>query len=186
MNLLLENLKNTIEVKKLLNSDNNLYSNNPLSFAFLVSSVFYKSPKNIAIITSSLYSAQTLYEHISGIIGEENCLLYPVDEIFHQTNISYSKEMLAQRLFVMDKCLSNEKKVLIMGVDGAKRFLPNASIYQKYTLHLKKDEHYNFNDLTSILINMGFLRTNKIDQTLQFALRGDILDIFPVNFLMIK
>lgn len=181
MNLLLENLKNTIEVKKLLNSDNNLYSNNPLSFAFLVSSAFYKSPKNIAIITSSLYSAQTLYEHISGIIGEENCLLYPVDEIFHQTNISYSKEMLAQRLFVMDKCLSNEKKVLIMGVDGAKRFLPNPSIYQKYTLHLKKDEHYNFNDLTSILINMGFLRTNKIDQTLQFALRGDILDIFPVN-----
>ena len=28
---------------------------------------------------------------------------------------------------------------------------------------------------------MGFTRVNKIDQSLQFALRGDILDIFPIN-----
>ena len=31
------------------------------------------------------------------------------------------------------------------------------------------------------LIENGYQRVNKIDQTLQFALRGDILDIYSVN-----
>ena len=95
---------------------------NSISFCYQISSLFSREEKNIAIITSSLYSAQTLYEQLSDIIGEEHCLLFPVDEIFHQTNYAYSKEMLAQRLFVMDKCLSSTKKILITHYASSRRY----------------------------------------------------------------
>ena len=154
---------------------------NSISFCYQVSALFYKKQQNIAIITSSLYSAQTLYEQLSEIIGEEHCLLFPVDEIFHQTNYAYSKEMLAQRLYVMDKCLSPTKKILITHYASCRRYLPDPTLYTSNTLYLEKGKQYKINQLVSTLINMGFTRVNKIDQSLQFALRGDILDIFPIN-----
>ena len=41
---------------------------------------------------------------------------------------------------------------------------------------------YNLSEIKSKLVKAGYEKVNKIDQTLQFASRGDILDIFPVSY----
>ncbi len=178
---LLDLIYNDDSINKLNNHEGRLVINNTLACSYLVSGVFLKKQKNILLVASSMYNAQILYEQIASLVGEDNCLLFPVDEIYHQTNYSYSKEMLSQRLYVMDKCLDNKKRILISHVDGVTRFLPNPELYKLNTLFLEKNKSYNLNNLVNSLINMGFTRVNKIDQSLQFALRGDILDIFPIN-----
>lgn len=178
---LLDLIYNDDSINKLNNHEGRLVINNTLACSYLVSGVFLKKQKNILLVASSMYNAQILYEQIASLVGEDNCLLFPVDEIYHQTNYSYSKEMLSQRLYVMDKCLDNKKRILISHVEGVTRFLPNPELYKLNTLFLEKNKSYNLNNLVNSLINMGFTRVNKIDQSLQFALRGDILDIFPIN-----
>lgn len=178
---LLDLIYNDDSINKLNNREGRLVINNTLACSYLVSGVFLKKQKNILLVASSMYNAQILYEQIASLVGEDNCLLFPVDEIYHQTNYSYSKEMLSQRLYVMDKCLDNKKRILISHVEGVTRFLPNPELYKLNTLFLEKNKSYNLNNLVNSLINMGFTRVNKIDQSLQFALRGDILDIFPIN-----
>lgn len=178
---LLDLIYNDDSINKLNNHEGRLVINNTLACSYLVSGVFLKKQKNILLVASSMYNAQILYEQIASLVGEDNCLLFPVDEIYHQTNYSYSKEILSQRLYVMDKCLDNKKRILISHVEGVTRFLPNPELYKLNTLFLEKNKSYNLNNLVNSLINMGFTRVNKIDQSLQFALRGDILDIFPIN-----
>lgn len=178
---LLDLIYNDDSINKLNNREGRLVINNTLACSYLVSGVFLKKQKNILLVASSMYNAQILYEQIASLVGEDNCLLFPVDEIYHQTNYSYSKEMLSQRLYVLDKCLDNKKRILITHVEGVTRFLPNPELYKLNTLFLEKNKSYNLNNLVNSLINMGFTRVNKIDQSLQFALRGDILDIFPIN-----
>ena len=178
---LLDLIYNDDSINKLNNREGRLVINNTLACSYLVSGVFLKKQKNILLVASSMYNAQILYEQIASLVGEDNCLLFPVDEIYHQTNYSYSKEMLSQRLYVMDKCLDNKKRILISHVEGVTRLLPNPELYKLNTLFLEKNKSYNLNNLVNSLINMGFTRVNKIDQSLQFALRGDILDIFPIN-----
>ena len=178
---LLDLIYNDDSINKLNNREGRLVINNTLACSYLVSGVFLKKQKNILLVASSMYNAQILYEQIASLVGEDNCLLFPVDEIYHQTNYSYSKEMLSQRLYVLDKCLDNKKRILISHVEGVTRFLPNPELYKLNTLFLEKNKSYNLNNLVNSLINMGFTRVNKIDQSLQFALRGDILDIFPIN-----
>lgn len=178
---LLDLIYNDDSINKLNNHEGRLVINNTLACSYLVSGIFLKKQKNILLVASSMYNAQILYEQIASLVGEDNCLLFPVDEIYHQTNYSYSKEMLSQRLYVMDKCLDNKKRILICHVEGVTRFLPNPELYKLNTLFLEKNKSYNLNNLVNSLINMGFTRVNKIDQSLQFALRGDILDIFPIN-----
>ena len=40
---------------------------------------------------------------------------------------------------------------------------------------------YKLNEIKERLVKAGYEKSNKIDQTLQFASRGDILDIYPVS-----
>ena len=181
MNSLLKILSENDAVEKFLRREGRLVSDDALSLSYLVSAAFRKREQNIAIVASNLYIAQNIYEQIGAILGEECCLLYPVDEIFHQTNYSYSREMLAQRLYVMNRCLDGKKRVLITHADGIVRYLPDPKEYKKYALTLKKGNSYDLKQTVERLTKMSFTRVNKIDQSLQFALRGDILDIFPIN-----
>ena len=181
MKSLLNKISSNQAVTRFLNGDRGLMINDILSLSYLICASFYKKKQNYSIVAPNLYVAQNIYEQISAIIGEENCLLYPVDEIFYHTNYSYSKEMLAQRLYVMDKCLDGQNRILITHVNAVQRILPSPKIYLKNTIVLRKNERYVLNEIINKLNEMSFLRVNKVDQSLQYALRGDILDIFPIN-----
>ncbi len=48
-------------------------------------------------------------------------------------------------------------------------------------LKLSKGKQYNIENLTSTFVSMGYERVDLVSIAGQFALRGDILDIFPTN-----
>ena len=153
-----------------------------LSLSFTIAACFRENPRKIAVIAPNLYQAQEIYEQISSLIGEENVLFYPLDEVIRIDRLSSSKEMLAQRLFVMEESLASEPKILITHVTAALRYLPEQKLLKSNTVLLKKEEKYNLFDLSKKLLEIGFRKVSKIDQSLQFAQRGDILDIFPINY----
>ncbi len=49
------------------------------------------------------------------------------------------------------------------------------------TVEIKKDDDYDLLDLTARLVNMGYTRVETADSKGCFAVRGDILDICPIN-----
>lgn len=156
-------------------------SDDSLAVALSVSSSYLKSPRNIVIVTPNLYSAQTLYEQIEAFLGKEKVLFYPLDEVIRIDRISASKEMLSQRLFVMNECLKEEKHIIITHISATLRELPDSELFREKTINLKTNNSYNINEIVSKLSAAGFSRVAKVDQPLQFALRGDILDVFPIN-----
>ena len=113
---------------------------------------------------------------------EEKLIFFPADELLRAEALSSSKELMAQRLYAMEQCLEAKDSILIVHPSSAMRFLPNAEEFGKRVFHFKVGERYNLDDLRKTLTEMGYHRVNKIDQTLQFASRGDILDIFSVNY----
>lgn len=153
-----------------------------LSLAFALSASFKKHRRRIMVVTPNLYQAQKVYEQVIALIGEEDVLFYPFDEVIRVDSISSSKEMLSQRLYVIEKALERSPKILITHVSAALRNLPSCTLYVENKLCFKKGEHYNLRQIANLLNEIGFLRVSKIDQSLQYAMRGDILDIFPINY----
>lgn len=154
----------------------------PLSLTLCVASSYQNKKRNIVIVTPSLFSAQTIYELLEEMLGKEEVLFYPFDEVIRIGQTYSSKEMLAQRLFVMSECLKNKTHILITHLSASSRNLPSPILYENNLISLIKNKSYNIKELLTKLIDLGFLRVNKIDQPLQFASRGDILDVFPINF----
>ena len=73
-----------------------------LSLALICTSVFNKKRQRILVNCPNLYSAQEVYEHLINFVGDDNLLFFPQDEIFRVDVDAYSKEMLLQRLYVME------------------------------------------------------------------------------------
>jgi len=152
-----------------------------LGIALVVAAAFLKHKEPIKILTSNLYNAQKVYDLLSSLIGEESCLFYPVDELLTATTIAHSKEMLAQRLYVMGALLQPQPKILVTHAAAALRYIPQPAYFSVLKLALKVGEKIDPEKLKKTLTQSGYLRVNKIDQSLQFAMRGDILDVASVN-----
>ena len=152
-----------------------------LSLAIIASSVFNKKKQRILINCPNLYSAQEVYEHLINFIGDENLLFFPQDEIFRVDVDAYSKEMLLQRLFVMEESLKREPKILICHSASLTRFLPSLELFKSNILLIEKNKSYNIKEIIDHLVRQGYTRVNKIDGQLQYALRGDILDIYLID-----
>jgi len=152
-----------------------------LDIALLFGSAFIKKPRRYAVITTNIYNAQRVYDLLASFIGEEACLFYPADELLRAESLAASKEMMAQRLYVMDQLLSGVPKILITHAAAAMRFLPDPTYFKNQTLVFKKGETYDVERLKLVLTQSGYARVNKIDHSLQFAVRGAIIDISSVN-----
>lgn len=181
MNKLLKLLSNNNAVTSLLSKERDFSVQDSLSLSFLVAAAYQKKPQRIAIICPNLYSAQDVYEHLTSLISEDDCLFFPKDEILRMTTHTSSKEMLIQRLYVMEKTLDKGNYILITHVSAVTRYLPTKEDYLKAKLFFKVNEQYSLKEIVQQLVNNSFQKVNKIDSSLQFALRGDILDIFPGN-----
>lgn len=149
----------------------------PLIFAYL----YKKKPDNYAIIASNLYSAQQIYESLLNFLPEEDVIFFPTDDLLRAEQVSSSKELLAQRLYALGQMEDPRPKILVAHTSSLLRYLPEPSLFKKTIIKLKKGLQIPLENVKTRLIQLGYHRVQKVDQSLQFALRGDVLDVFSVN-----
>jgi transcription-repair coupling factor (superfamily II helicase) len=147
----------------------------------VVAAAYQEKPQSIHIITSNLYNAQKVYDLLTSLLGDQSCLFYPVDELLRANTIANNKEMLAQRLFVMSQLLTKKPFIMVTHTAGALKYLPNPTYIESLKLTFKLGESKPIQHIKKLLVAAGYQRVNKVDASLQFAVRGDIVDIASVN-----
>lgn len=152
---------------------------NPL---FLGLKIYEFSTKNVLILTKNNYFANKLYNLFTSIIDKNDVILMPSDELIRVEYISQSKEMLAQQVDSLNKIIDSKHKIIISSIQACFRYYPSKEIFINSKINLKIGDHIDLEILKKKLAEIGYYRVNKIDQTLQFASRGDILDIYSLNY----
>ena len=159
----------------------NFVVDDTIGISLLFSGYYLEFPKKIVLLTSNLYVAQKVSDFIASLIGEENVFLFPVDDMLRSETLTSSKELLAQRLYVLSKALEDKPKIIVTHISALVTPLSTVGEFTKNSFDFEVGKSYKLNEIKEKLVKAGYERTNKIDQTLQFASRGDILDIFPVS-----
>ncbi len=136
-----------------------------------------------AIVENNLYSAQSSYEFLLNFLPEGQVLFFPGEELLRAEEVSSSRELMAQRLYALGELLKEGDKILVTHLSALLRFLPSPSDFAQSVVSLKKGGHYDVSKLRNDLLALGYHRVSKIDQSLQFALRGDVVDVFSVSSL---
>ena len=111
-NLIYSLLKNEEVIKK-FKYPNIINSSDETNEALLISSSFLASNKCFVIIKNSLYNAQRLYDRLSTFLNNEEIYLYPTDESLRLDAIAESKELIAERVYILSKILKNERCIIV-------------------------------------------------------------------------
>lgn len=152
-----------------------------MGLSLLVATSYKKTKTKYLLIVSNLYNAQNLYNLMSGLIPEQKIALFVTDEFIRADVVAESKELMAQRLSALYAVEKGEADIIIANIAATNRFLVDPKIFSDNILKFKVGEEYNLGEIRKKLVESGYSLVSKIDQSLQFAIRGDILDIFSIN-----
>lgn len=153
-----------------------------IGISLLTALNYYENKGNYLLITSNLYKAQSIYSKLCSFVPQKDVLLFPADELIRAEMLAQTKEMVATRLYTLNELLNGHGKIVVANLASATRFLPNPDVFKTLTIDFEVGGHYDISKIKKQLIKAGYLLVNKIDQSLQFASRGDIIDIFSVNY----
>ena len=156
--------------------------NDLVGISLLTSAAFLEEHHKYLLITSNLYKAQKVFSLLKTLLPEAKISMFMNDELIRAENLSLSKEMAANRIYTLNEILNNENEIIVANLASILRFLPEKQVFIDSTFTFKVGQEINLTELKKKLVKAGYSQVNKIDQSLQFASRGDILDIFSVNY----
>ncbi len=131
------------------------------------------------IITYHDLKAQELLEEYR--LYDSNVMYYPSkDVIFYNADI-HGNAIVKERLKVLKKLLLGEPMTVIACIDGGiDKLLPLKKIQEK-VLQLKEADVCEVEALAKHFVTLGYERQAQVELPGEFAVRGGIIDIFPLT-----
>lgn len=131
------------------------------------------------IVTFNELKAKEIYEDYK--FYDHNVLLYPAkDMIFYQSDI-HSNLLIRERLAVIKAIMEQEPLTIVTTIDGFMDRLTEKEQIKKNVLSLKTGEVIELESFTKQLVASGYEKNYQIETPGQFAVRGGIIDIFPLT-----
>ena len=91
-----------------------------------------------------------------------------------------SPELKTTRLETLNS-LKNSNKIIVTNLMGLLKYLPLKSSYYDSFIQVDVGKEYDMNKIIKMLLDNGYERETVINKTGQIAIRGFVLDVFPVN-----
>ena len=152
---------------------------NDTSFCLYINEYFEKNNKDILIVTPTLFEANKLLDELANINNKS--LFFPMDDFLTSLAVSTSPDLKITRLETINSLLSNDKHILVTHLMGLLRFLPEKELYKNHIIKLTKGIEYSPEKLVKDLINNGYIRDTIVSKTGDIAVRGYVIDVFPVS-----
>ena len=128
----------------------------------------------VLVVCKDTLTATEIYENLSAMTDKKVVVVPQKDQLLLPSR-AYSKDFIYERITATYNLKSAD--VIIA---------TPASLMQRFSdkvqnITLKKGEEYRLEQLVQTLVNMGYERVDAVEGKGSFSLRGDILDVFPIN-----
>lgn len=135
--------------------------------------------KNNLIVVSNELKAKKVYEEYKFLNPKVH--MYPAkDLLFYHADIK-GKVLLQKRMEVIKSLLEGTGNTIVLGIDSLMDKLPSRECVLGNMLNISNGQVLNIDDLKSHLVKVGYEREEQVETVGQFAIRGGILDIYPVT-----
>ena len=131
------------------------------------------------ILAENERKAKEIYEDYK--LYDRNVLFYPAkDAIFYQADVR-GNAIVRQRLQVL-RCLMERKPVCVVTtMDGGMDKLLPLKRWASCIRTLSLEDEVDVNQFKQDLVHMGYEHVTQVDASGQFAVRGGIVDVYPLT-----
>ncbi|MBR5598993.1 MAG: transcription-repair coupling factor [Alphaproteobacteria bacterium] len=151
--------------------------------AFAVIDLFKNSNRDLLCILSDGISLKQVSETISFIAPDIEVLTFPNWDTVPYDRVSPNASILSQRIETLAKLsLENcckKNRIVITSVGAVLQKLPLKKIFLNSRKTIKVGDKLLFDDFIHYVSINGYNRVEQVMESGEYAIRGDIIDIFP-------
>ncbi|MFA5603866.1 MAG: transcription-repair coupling factor [Bacilli bacterium] len=140
---------------------------------------FVELDESVVFLVNSLYEATTMYQTLLNYT--KDVLLFPMDDFLTSEAVALSPELKNTRLETIQAIIDNDKKIIVTNLMGYLRFLPPKQLFDDNKLIIKVNKDYTISEIVKVCNRIGYKREILVNKTGEMAVRGFVLDIFPIN-----
>ncbi|MBI1700841.1 transcription-repair coupling factor [Lactobacillus crispatus] len=151
------------------------------AFSLLLKQITTKLAAPLILIEENESKAQNLYGELSAIMADETVQIFPVDAtIATQTAVS-SPDELSSRIQALNFLLSGKAGIVVTTPQGLQYKLTNPTDFAQAKRSFEPGQEYELKELNEWLLASGYQRDSLVARPGEFAIRGDILDVYPLD-----
>lgn len=145
--------------------------------AHFISSLVKETGKKALIICPDEGEATKLCRDISAFC--DGAQLYPARDFRFRESDSKSLDFEQKRMGVLKNILDGECKFALCSIEAAVQITIPRNELEKRSFKIKVSQEISTHEAVNALLSAGYTRTEQVEGTGQFSLRGGILDIYP-------
>lgn len=162
-----------------IDNKNNIYGLTREAKAIYLWNYYIENKESMLIVTDTLYESNKLYQTL--IKYTTDVVFFPMDDFLTSEALAISPELKTTRLETLNELINGTKKIVITNLMGYLRFLPNKDTYKNSIIELNSDSRLDSNIICEKLLQLGYEKTTLVEKTGDFAVRGFVIDIFPIS-----
>lgn len=141
-----------------------------------------KSSKKILLLTDTQFRADQLTSDLEALLEDENVFEMQSEESLATETAVASRDADLSRVLALRALLSKENSIVVVPLSGLSRRYPDPEFFQQAVLDFKIANSYPQEQLAKKLIEMGYNKQTLVANPGEFSVRGEIVDIYPINF----
>lgn len=137
--------------------------------------------KNVLILTGASQEEIRLF-HDFALFTDRPVVDFPSWETLPSENIPPSPDIVGERYKTLKQIMeSQEPHIILSGLQACLQRLIPPAVFQSLYLSLKPGQSPSFEQMIQKLLTMGYQRRPVASDKGEFAVRGGIIDVFPVS-----
>lgn len=176
------NWEQILEINKDISKDFSISANglSDMQRHHFAYSLIKQSGKKTLYITSNDLQARKVYKNLQNLF-DDGVVYFPFREKMLYDIEAKSNEQAHERIEALTRILDNDFNVVVLSCECIlDTFMPPED-FLSYRLSIKTGDTIDLEQLISQLVNMGYGREDQVEGRGQFAVRGGIIDIFPIQ-----
>ena len=143
---------------------------------------YNETDANVFIYAANNYDANSIFNKLISLIDEDKIVLLPGDDLIRVEYISESKEVKSELIYGLYKIRHSKHSIVIVTPSTLYRYYPSVKTFDDSFIEIHVGDDLNINDFKSKLGELGYISVSKIDQSMEYASRGGVIDVFSLNY----
>ena len=148
--------------------------------AHLLAALARKTGRRLIVLAPNDMLAMHMTEDLN-VLLEGGARLLPGRDISFVKSSAASRDLAMRRIDVIGACVTGAVQALVVSVDAALHRMLPPQRFKEHVVALDESARMEPNDLMQLLTEAGYERVQLVEGRGQCALRGGILDVYPIG-----
>ncbi len=148
-----------------------------------IASLAQAQHKPIVVITTDVHAAEKCFQELQFFLANTSTPIYffPDRETLPYDHFSPHEDLTSERLHILSQLPHLKNGIVITALSTLMHRLPPPAFITGHRFDWKIGNHLNLSSIQKELIEAGYRHVEQVIQHGEFAVRGAIIDIFPMG-----